>query len=179
MNFYSFYLSLILDLLIRCVSRNLLFLTLFFILIATKNQKILGFLEKLGDKIPFKIYENFYNDRKKIYKEFKDDKKGYIYAIVNKLNGKFYIGSTRSIVVRLYNYFNLSLLEAQKKRPISSAILKYGLVNFSFIILEVVDLNVHNLEDRETYWIKLLKPNIMLLKKQLEIIVYLIQKTLN
>jgi len=78
--------------------------------------------------------------------------------IVNKLNGKCYVGSSRSIKVRLYNYFNLALLAAQKGRPISSAILKYGLLNFAFIILEEVDLDLHNLEERETFWIKLIKP---------------------
>jgi group I intron endonuclease len=51
--------------------------------------------------------------------------------IVNKLNGKCYVGSTRSIKVRLYNYFNLTHHITQKGRPISSAILKYGLVNFA------------------------------------------------
>jgi len=51
--------------------------------------------------------------------------------IVNKLNGKCYVGSTRSIKVRLYNYFNLTHHISQKGRPISSAILKYGLVNFA------------------------------------------------
>ena len=77
---------------------------------------------------------------------------------VNKLNGKCYVGSSRSIKVRLYNYFNLALLAAQKGKPISSAILKYGLLNFAFIILEEVDLDLHNLEERETFWIKLIKP---------------------
>jgi len=42
--------------------------------------------------------------------------------IVNKLNGKCYWGSSRSIKVRLYNYFNLALLAAQKGRPISPAL---------------------------------------------------------
>ena len=41
--------------------------------------------------------------------------------IVNKLNGKCYVGSTRSIKVRLYNYFNVALAAMQKGRPISSA----------------------------------------------------------
>lgn len=131
----------------------------------SKNKNILGVLDKLGSNKSFKIYENFYNDRKKLYKEFKGDKKGYIYVIINKLNGKCYVGSTRSIVTRLYNYFNLNLLEAQKGRPISSAILKYGLVNFAFILLEEVDLDVHNLEERETYWIKKLKPEYNAIKE--------------
>ena len=71
--------------------------------------------------------------------------------IVNKLNGKCYVGSTKSIKVRLINYFNLAHLDAQKARPIPSAMLKYGLVNFAFIIIEEVNLDVKNLEERETF----------------------------
>lgn len=130
------------------------------------NKNISKVIDRLGgERKPLKIYENFYNDRKKIYKEFRGDRKGYIYVIINKLNGKCYVGSTKSIVVRLYNYFNLFSLEAQKGRPISSAILKYGLVNFAFILIEEVDLVLHNLEERETYWIKQLKPEYNAIKE--------------
>lgn len=122
------------------------------------NKNISNALERLNPNKALKIFENFYKDRKELYKEFKGDKKGYIYMIVNKLNGKCYVGSTRSIKVRLYNYFNIALVAMQKGRPISSAILKYGLVNFAFIIIEEVDLNIHNLEERETFWIKQIKP---------------------
>lgn len=79
--------------------------------------------------------------------------------IVNKVNGKCYVGSSRSIKTRLGNYFNLAHLAAQINRPISSAIIKYGLVNFAFIIIEEVDMNVNKLEDRETFWIKHIKPD--------------------
>jgi hypothetical protein len=133
------------------------------LILYTLNKIISGVLDRMGDHKPLNIYDNFYNDRKKIYKEFKN-KKGYIYVIVNKLNGKCYVGSTRSIVVRFYNYFNIKLLfpgpgrawgpageEAQKGRLIFSAILKYGLVNFAFILIEEVNLELHNLEERETY----------------------------
>nr|YP_009254046.1 hypothetical protein [Hypomyces aurantius]ANC62731.1 hypothetical protein [Hypomyces aurantius] len=136
------------------VSGVLLFLGSYILL----NKNILNALDRLKPNKSLKIYENFYKDRKDLYKEFKGDKKGYIYMIVNKLNGKCYVGSSRSIKTRLYNYFNLALAAAQKGRPISSAILKYGLLNFAFIILEEVDLNVQNLEERETFWIKLIKP---------------------
>jgi hypothetical protein len=130
------------------------------ILLNIVNKNIINTLNKA-----LKVYNNFYTDRKELYKEFKGDKKGYIYIIINKLNGKCYVGSTRSIKVRLYNYFNLALLEAQKGRPISSAILKYGLVNFAFVIIEEVDLEIHNLEDRETYWIKKIKPEYNAIKE--------------
>ena len=129
-----------------------------------KNKNILNALDRLNPNKALKIYTNFYNDRKELYKEFKGDRKGYIYMIVNKLNGKCYVGSTRSVKVRLFNYFNLALLEAQKRRPISSAILKYGLVNFAFIIIEEVDLEVDNIEERETFWIKQIKPEYNAIK---------------
>jgi len=122
-----------------------------FFLFNIQNKNILNALDRLKPNKALKIYTNFYTDRKELYKEFKGDRKGYIYTIVNKLNGKCYVGSTKSIKVRLYNYFNLALLEAQKGRPISSAILKYGLVNFAFIIIEEVNLDTCNLEDRETF----------------------------
>jgi hypothetical protein len=135
------------------------------ILLNIVNKNIINTLDKLKPNKALKVYNNFYTDRKELYKEFKGDKKGYIYIIINKLNGKCYVGSTRSIKVRLYNYFNLALLEAQKGRPISSAILKYGLVNFAFVIIEEVDLEIHNLEDRETYWIKKIKPEYNAIKE--------------
>jgi len=80
-------------------------------------------------------------------------------VIVNKLNGKCYVGSSKSLQSRLRNYFNLAHLAAQKNRPLSHAIIKYGLVNFAFIIVEEVDMTENNLEDRETYWIKHIRPD--------------------
>lgn len=49
-------------------------------------------------------------------------------------------------------------IASQKNRPISSAILKYGLVNFAFIVIEEVNLDLHHIEERETYWIRHIKP---------------------
>lgn len=72
----------------------------------------------------------------------------YIYIIVNKLNNKCYINNTRLIKVRLYSSFNIILAVIQKEKLISSTILKYKLINFAFIIIKKVDLNVYNLEKR-------------------------------
>lgn len=88
---------------------------------------------------------------KKYLRNWGQQKKSFIYLIVNKLNGKCYIGSTRSIRNRIRTYFNLAHIASQKNRPISSAILKYGLVNFAFIVIEEVDLDLHHIEERETY----------------------------
>ena len=75
-------------------------------------------------------------------------------------------GSTRSSMPknRITNNFNLAHIALlcsmpKKGRPISSAILKYGLVNFAFIVIEEVDTDLHNIEIRETYWIKHIKPS--------------------
>jgi hypothetical protein len=89
--------------------------------VAIVNKNILSVIEKVKPGKVYKVYVNFYNDRKELYKEFKGDKKSFIYVIVNKLNGKCYVGSTRSIKNRIVNYFNLAHIAAQKGRPISSA----------------------------------------------------------
>lgn len=78
--------------------------------------------------------------------------------IVNKLNGKCYVGSSRSINNRIKSYFNLAHNIAQKT-TISSAIIKYGLVNFAFIIIEEwVETDLLKIKERETYWVKHIKP---------------------
>ena len=102
-----------------------------FILLNAINKNIINALDKLKPNKALKIYKNFYSGRKELYRELKGDKKGYIYMIVNKLNGKCYIGSTKSIKIRLYNYFNLALLEAQKGRPVSISLRKLGRASFS------------------------------------------------
>jgi len=58
----------------------------------------------------------------------------------------------------VWYFFQFYFLMLCKNFLILSAILKYGLVNFSFIIIEEVDLTVHNLEERETFWIQQIKP---------------------
>lgn len=91
--------------------------------LAIVNKNILSVIDRIKPGKVFKVYDNFYNDREELYKEYKGDKKSFIYVIVNKLNGKCYVGSTRSIKNRILNYFNLAHIVSQKGRPICSAIL--------------------------------------------------------
>lgn len=126
--------------------------------VAIVNKNILSVIDRVKPGKVLKVHENFYNDRKELYKEYKGDKKSFIYVIVNKLNGKCYVGSTRSIKNRIVNYFNLAHIASQKGKPIYSAILKYGLVNFAFIVIEEVNTDLLKIEERETYWIKHIKP---------------------
>jgi len=83
----------------------------------------------------------------------------------NLLNGKCYVGSGANLSIRLSHYFSNQHLETQlksRKSAIYSAILGYGLSNFSLEILEYCSPSDAVL--REQYYIDLLKPEYNLLK---------------
>ena len=83
-------------------------------------------------------------------------KKVAVYRWVNKVNGKYYIGSSVTLSVRMYTYFSLRSL-AKSNRPIDRALLKYGFSNFRFEILEYCD--VANVLKREQYYMDNSKPH--------------------
>jgi len=59
-------------------------------------KNILSVIDRIKPGKVIKIYENFYADRKELYKEYSGIKKSFLYVIVNKLNAKCYVGSTRT-----------------------------------------------------------------------------------
>lgn len=75
----------------------------------------------------------------------------FIYRIVNKVNGKSYIGKTESTVEKR---FKQHLAEYKKERckdrPLYRAFLKYGTENFTVETLEETE----NAVEREIYWIE-------------------------
>ena len=76
-------------------------------------------------------------------------RKGYIYLITNKINGKRYVGQTsRDIWTR----FEEHCYDDRSTSAIHTAIKKYGVQNFSLELIEEVDLN--KLDEREKFWIK-------------------------
>lgn len=83
-----------------------------------------------------------------------------IYVFTNKINGKKYVGQSIDIAKRYYqhsvNSFNCN--SAGYNSYFYKAIRKYGFLNFSFEILEECDKT--KLNEREKYWIDLLKSNI-------------------
>ena len=77
----------------------------------------------------------------------------YIYKVTNKLNGKIYIGKTLfSIEERWKQHCRDSRKELKERRPLYSAIRKYGEENFSIEQIEECSDSVVN--ERETYWIE-------------------------
>lgn len=79
-----------------------------------------------------------------------------IYKITNKINGKFYIGLSVDIK-RRFNEHKSPCRFQKIKTPIARAIKKYGLANFSFDILELVECK-SKLCEREVFWISKMKP---------------------
>jgi group I intron endonuclease len=86
--------------------------------------------------------------------------KGGIYQIRNLINGKIYIGSTTDFAARWDRHKKTALGEYHKNKHLQSAILKYGIENFIFEILEYVkdaaDKNI--LFSREQFYLDTLNP---------------------
>lgn len=77
----------------------------------------------------------------------------YIYKITNNINGKIYIGKTLfSIEKRWQEHCQDYNKERNEKRPIYSAMKKYGIENFS--ISEVEECTAKEIDEREKYWIE-------------------------
>lgn len=75
----------------------------------------------------------------------------YIYKIINDINDKVYIGKTEfSIEKRFAEHCRDALRERNEKRPLYSAMKKYGVEHFFIELVE--ETNVP--EEREAYWIK-------------------------
>ena len=75
----------------------------------------------------------------------------YIYQIVNKINGKIYVGKTEfSIEKRFAEHCSDAFKDRNEKRPLYAAMRKYGIENFYIELIEETD----NPEEREIFWIE-------------------------
>jgi hypothetical protein len=75
----------------------------------------------------------------------------YIYQITNDINGKIYIGKTeRTVEERFKEHCRDAYRREFEKRPLYSAMRKYGVEHFHVETLEETDLP----EEREIYWIE-------------------------
>lgn len=77
----------------------------------------------------------------------------FIYVITNDINGKQYVGKTNnSIEERFREHVSDSRKRRCEKRPLYSAMNKYGIEHFSIKILD--ECSADESADREIYWIK-------------------------
>jgi NUMOD1 domain len=118
------------------------------------------------DLAPVYIFENL--NLEIIRQQILKDTKGLsgIYMIVNKITRDYYIGS--AVTNRLYVKFSNHLIYYRGSRILKSAVKKYRLKNFAFIILElypnvVTKENNKELIDLEDKYLKSLLPNYNIL----------------
>lgn len=83
-----------------------------------------------------------------------------IYAIINTINNKMYVGKSSNIERRFWEHKNqLTKQERDSKntnRHLFSAVKKYGIDNFNFVILHSIDiLDEDELKDLEIYYMDL------------------------
>lgn len=76
-----------------------------------------------------------------------------IYKITNLKNNKIYIGSSNNLKQRLRQHKSFLKLNEHCNKHLQSSYNKYGIENFKFEILELVEEK--NLEDKEEYYINL------------------------
>jgi group I intron endonuclease len=112
---------------------------------------------------------NFENlDSENIRKQILEKTKGLsgIYMIINKITKDYYIGSAATN--KFYARFSNHLIYFRGSKIVKLAVIKYGLENFAFIILDlypniVTKENNKELLDLEDRYLKLLLPNYNIL----------------
>jgi len=115
---------------------------------------------------PVYIFENLFTET--IKKQILNETKGLsgIYMILNKITRDYYIGSASTN--RFYARFSNHVIYFRGSKIVKSAVKKYELKNFAFIILElypnvVTKINNKELLDLEDKYLKLLLPNYNIL----------------
>jgi len=88
--------------------------------------------------------------------------KSGIYAIINAVNGKFYVGSSQNIKERWARHQRDLRKGIHRNKHLRRAWKKYGEGSFYFGVLEPVE-DLARLTDREQYWMDLLKPEYNIL----------------
>jgi group I intron endonuclease len=116
--------------------------------------------------IPVYLFENLNLETTK--QQILNDTKGLsgIYMIVNKITKDYYIGSASTN--RLYARFSNHLIYYRGSKIVKSAVKKYNLENFAFLVLElypniVTKENNKELIDLEDKYLKLFLPNYNIL----------------
>ena len=101
-----------------------------------------------------RIYEDPINQRNLIRNQ--NNGKIGVYVWINKLNGKFYVGSGDPLYLRISDYYQKWYLKSRTSLYIVRALNKYSMINFTLIIIEYT--SSENLISCEQKWIDLLKP---------------------
>jgi group I intron endonuclease len=131
----------------------------------SSTERLNTIMKELGLN-PVYIFENL--ETENIKKQILNETKGLsgIYMIFNKITTDYYIGSASTN--RFYARFSNHVIYFRGSKIVKSAVKKYELKNFAFIILElypniVTKINNKELLDLEDKYLKLLLPNYNIL----------------
>lgn len=105
-------------------------------------------------KYAIKIYKDPFNQRDLIRTE--NSGKVGVYAWINNINGKFYIGKGNSLYLRISDYYQKWYIESHINLHIVRSLSKYKMSNFTLVILKYTDSN--SVISYEKEFINLLKP---------------------
>lgn len=129
------------------------------------SERLITIIKELGLN-PIYIFENLNSEN--IRKQILNETKGLsgIYMIVNKITKDYYIGSAATN--KFFARFSNHLIYFRGSKIVKSAVKKYGLENFAFIILDlypniITKENNKELMDLEDRYLKLLLPNYNIL----------------
>ncbi len=91
-------------------------------------------------------------------------KKAGVYMWINNKTKRCYIGSTNNLYSRMNNYLSLNYINKNKdKMAICSAIAKYNITNFTFVILELVNTSSNEIRKilvkQENFWFEKINPS--------------------
>ena len=81
-----------------------------------------------------------------------------VYKILNRKNGKFYIGSSVDIEKRFNSHRKKLIAGTHNNKHLQNAWNKYGEDSFEFFVLEEVP-NINELRNRETYYLQSTEPS--------------------
>lgn len=81
-----------------------------------------------------------------------------IYQIINLVNGNRYIGSSKDILKRKGEHFNLLRRGKHENNHLQNACDKFGIENLSFSVIEYCESDKETLLLREQYYMDTLKP---------------------
>jgi hypothetical protein len=101
-----------------------------------------------------RVFSDLHNQRIEI-SNFLNGKSG-VYCLINKTNGKFYVGSAMELRLRVNRYFQNGWLSSHSYMVIVKAILKNKIDNFELVILELCDID--EIRNLETSFISSLNP---------------------
>lgn len=97
------------------------------------------------------IFENILENRSSISKFLKG--KSGIYALINKVNGKAYVGSSINLRNRISDYLEPQYLVTKNSLVIVRAILKYGQDNFQLVIQEFTEASKKEIQAAEQHYL--------------------------